>query len=75
MEYEPLKNVASMWISPDETLSRRGIMAGASVTRDHWRILFTRATASGVRAVSCASTILRGDTANIWVGLVGQPLS
>jgi hypothetical protein len=74
MQYEPVKNVASVWVSPDETLSRRGIFAGASVTRDHWRILFARATSSGVRPVSCASTILRGDTGNIWVGLVGQPL-
>ena len=73
MYYEPLENVASMWVSPDETLSRRGILAGASVTRDHWRIFFTRATDAGPRAVSCASTILRGDTANIWVGLVGRP--
>jgi hypothetical protein len=73
MHYVPLKNVASVWVSPDETLSRRGILAGASVNRDHWRIWFTRATASGPRPVSCASSILRGDNANVWVGLVGQP--
>jgi hypothetical protein len=73
MHYVPVKNVASVWVSPDETLARRGILAGASVNRDRWRILFTRATASGPRPVSCASSVLRGDNANIWVGLVGQP--
>ena len=74
MHYEPLKSVASVWVSPDETLARRGILAGASVNRDHWRILFTRVTANGPRPVSCASSLLRGNAANVWVGLVGQPV-
>lgn len=71
VRYEPLAAVASAWVSPDETLTRRGILAGASVGLTYSRILFTRVTDAGPVAVSCASSTLRGDVANVWLGLVG----
>ena len=74
VNYLPVQNVASVWVSPDETLSRRGIIAGASVGLAHTRILFTRLTADGPKPLSCASSVLRGDSANLWIGLVSQPL-
>src|SRR4051812_19671709 len=72
MTYDPLATVASAWVVPDETLSRRGILAGPSVATDHWVILFTRITAAGPKPLNCDSPVLRGNRANLWVGVVGQ---
>lgn len=72
--YEPLKNVASVWVSPDETLSRRGILAGASVNVAYTKVLFTRITSEGPQRIGCGNPVLRGDSANIWVGVIGQPI-
>jgi hypothetical protein len=67
------RNVASAWSQPDETLTQRGILAGPSIADDDMRVVFSRVTPSGIRPVSCASSLVRGDTANVWIGLVGQP--
>jgi len=72
MTYDPLATVASAWVVPDETLARRGILAGPSVATDHWVILFTRITAAGPQPLNCDSPVLRGNRANLWVGVVGQ---
>lgn len=66
-----LTNVASVWINPDESLSRRGIIGGASVGLTNFRILFTRLTADGPKPLHCNSSILRGNSTNVWIGLVG----
>lgn len=68
-----LKNVASAWVQHDETMGRRGIIAGPSIGKGDMRILFTRITGDGPRPLSCASSYLRGDSANFWIGIVGQP--
>ena len=66
-------NVASAWVQHDETMARRGVIAGPSIGKGDMRILFTRITSTGPHPLSCNSSYLRGDSANFWIGLVGQP--
>jgi hypothetical protein len=68
-----LKNVATAWVQHDETMARRGIIAGPSIAAGDMRILFTRITGTGPHPLSCASSLLRGRNANWWVGMLGQP--
>lgn len=68
-----VKNVASAWVQHDETMGRRGVIAGPSIGKGDMRILFTRITSAGPQRLSCNSSYLRGDSANFWIGLVGQP--
>lgn len=69
-----LRNVASAWVQHDETMARRGIIAGPSIGSGDMRILFTRITGTGPHALSCNSSLLRGGNANFWIGIVGQPV-
>jgi hypothetical protein len=71
VQYAPLRNVVTVFVSPDETLARRGVLAGASVGLTETRILFTRVTSDGPKPITCSSSLLRGDSANVWIGLVG----
>jgi hypothetical protein len=73
--YERLASVTTAFITPDETLSRRGIVGGASVGTEHEVILFTRYTKDGPKPLSCTSSLLRGDVANFWIGLFGMAAS
>ncbi len=69
-----LKNVSSAWVQHDETMARRGIIAGPSIGHGDMRILFTQITGTGPHPMSCNNSLLRGANANFWIGLVGQPL-
>jgi hypothetical protein len=71
--YEPLKNVATVIVNTDESLSRKGIVAGASVNVAYEILLFTRMTKDGPVRVNCGNPTLRGASQNVWVGVVGQP--
>lgn len=57
--------IQGVTVSADETLARRGIIAGASWTRATTRISFFDA-ASG-KPVRADDHLLRGPTANIWI--------
>jgi hypothetical protein len=69
-----LQNIASAWVQHDETMARRGIIAGPSIGAGDMRILFTRITGTGPHPLSCASSLLRGSNANFWIGMLGQPV-
>jgi hypothetical protein len=58
------ETIGSVWVNPDETLTRRGIRGGASVTRSTISMRFV----DGQGAVGCASAKLQGLAANVWVG-------
>ena len=75
LTYRRVASIASAWVTDDETQATRGIMAGPSVGLDHLVIKFSRMTANGPVRVRCADPILRGDTANFWVGLVAVPVA
>ena len=68
-----LENVAAATVQHDETMARRGIIAGPSIGPGDFKILFTRLTKDGPRPLSCASSLLRGRNANWWISVTGGP--
>lgn len=62
--------VQAAMVSPDETLSSRGIIAGASWNHTRTTIRFYDADTGPIRA---DDPQLRGPTANIWITWVTSP--
>lgn len=57
--------VVSVSVDEDETLSSRGVLAGASGARDHTAVRFY-STRTG-KQVRADSSVLKGSTSNIWL--------
>lgn len=66
----PLTQVVGSAVMTDETWSREGIIAGASVGLTDVTVYFTRLTPAGPVAVPCGAM---DATGNLWVQIEGLP--
>lgn len=62
------ESIQAVVVSPDETLTDRGILAGASWARSTTTIRFHDTTAGG--PIRADDPRLRGPTANIWIAWI-----